>query len=94
MNAKEKKAALKSALSPACEGREVLVVVNDMSVDEAKTKSFAQKMAGIGVEGKALLVDTVENTNAVLAARNNPSCSSSTPCTSTCTTSSTAATSS
>jgi large subunit ribosomal protein L4 len=48
------------------------VVVSDMSVDEAKTKSFAAKVAGIGVEGKALLIDTTENTNALLAARNNP----------------------
>jgi large subunit ribosomal protein L4 len=71
MNTKEKKAALKSALSQRVkEGK--FVVVNDMSVDEAKTKSFAQKMAGIGVEGKTLLVDTMENTNVVLAARNNP----------------------
>jgi large subunit ribosomal protein L4 len=71
MNTKEKKAALKSALSQRVkEGK--FLVVNDMSVDEAKTKSFAQKMAGIGVEGKALLVDTMENTNVVLAARNNP----------------------
>ncbi|HYC60065.1 MAG TPA: 50S ribosomal protein L4 [Thermoanaerobaculia bacterium] len=71
MNTKEKKAALKSALSRRVkEGK--LVVVNDMSVDESKTKSFALKMAGIGVEGKALLVDTLENTNAVLASRNNP----------------------
>ena len=71
MNTKEKKAALKSALSQRVkEGK--FVVVNDMSVDEAKTRSFAQKVAGIGVEGKALLIDTMENTNAVLAARNNP----------------------
>ena len=71
MNAKEKKAALKSALSRRVkEGK--LVIVNDMAVDEAKTKSFALKMAGIGVEGKALLIDTLENKNAVLASRNNP----------------------
>ena len=71
MNTKEKKAALKSALSQRVkEGK--FVVVNDMSVDEAKTKAFAQKVAGIGVDGKALLVDTMENTNAVLASRNNP----------------------
>src|SRR5687767_1108968 len=71
MNTKEKKAALKSALSQRVkEGK--FVVVNDMSVDEAKTKSFAQKVAGIGVDGKALLIDTMENTNAFLAARNNP----------------------
>ena len=71
MNTKEKKAALKSALSQRVkEGK--FVVVSDMSVDEAKTKSFAQKVAGIGVEGKALLIDTAENTNALLASRNNP----------------------
>jgi len=71
MNTKEKKAALKSALSRRVkEGK--FFVVNDLSVDEAKTKSFAQKVAGIGVDGKALVVDTAENTNALLAARNNP----------------------
>jgi large subunit ribosomal protein L4 len=71
MNTKEKKAALKSALSQRVkEGK--FVVVNDLAVDEAKTKSFAQKVANIGVDGKALVVDTVENTNAYLAARNNP----------------------
>jgi large subunit ribosomal protein L4 len=71
MNTKEKKAALKSALSRrVTEGK--LVIVNDMAVEEAKTKSFASKMAGIGVDGKALLIDSLENTNAVLASRNNP----------------------
>jgi large subunit ribosomal protein L4 len=71
MNTKEKKAALKSALSQRVkEGK--FLVVNDMTIDEAKTKAFAEKMAGIGVEGKALLVDTAENTNALLASRNNP----------------------
>jgi large subunit ribosomal protein L4 len=71
MNTKEKKAALKSALSQRVkEGK--LVIVSDMSVGESKTKSFAQKVANIGVEGKALLIDTMENTNAVLASRNNP----------------------
>jgi len=71
MNTKEKKAALKSALSRRVkEGK--LVIVNDMAVDEAKTKSFALKMARIGVDGKALLIDSLENKNAVLASRNNP----------------------
>lgn len=71
MNTKEKKAALKSALSRRVkEGK--FVVISDMGVDEVKTKSFAQKVAAIGVEGKALLIDTLENTNAVLASRNNP----------------------
>jgi large subunit ribosomal protein L4 len=71
MNSKEKKNALKSALSQRVkEGKLVLIV--DLSIDEAKTKSLAAKVAKIGVEGKALLVDSLENTNAVLASRNNP----------------------
>jgi large subunit ribosomal protein L4 len=71
MNAKEKKNALKSALSQRVkEGK--LVLVADLSIEESKTKSLAMKVAKIGVEGKALLVDSFENTNAILAARNNP----------------------
>jgi large subunit ribosomal protein L4 len=71
MNTKEKKAALKSALSQRVkEGK--FVVLSDMAVEEAKTNSFAKKVASIGVDGKALLIDSMENTNAVLAARNNP----------------------
>jgi large subunit ribosomal protein L4 len=71
MNAKEKKAALKSALSQRVkEGH--LVLISDFSVEDAKTKNLAQKVSGIGVEGKALLVDSLENTNLALASRNNP----------------------
>ena len=71
MNAQEKKAALKSALSQRVkEGK--LVLLSDLNVDEAKTNAVARKFAGIGGEGKALLVDSFENTNLALAARNNP----------------------
>ena len=71
MNAQEKKAALKSALSQRVkEGK--LVLLSDLNVEEAKTNAVARKFAGIGVEGKALLVDSFENTNLALAARNNP----------------------
>jgi large subunit ribosomal protein L4 len=71
MNSKEKKNALKSALSQRVkEGK--LVLVADLSIDESKTKSLAMKVAKIGVEGKALLVDSFENTNVILASRNNP----------------------
>ena len=71
MNAKEKKNALKSALSQRVkEGK--LVLVSNLAVEEAKTKSLAEKVLNLGVEGKALLVDTIENTNLVLASRNNP----------------------
>jgi large subunit ribosomal protein L4 len=72
MNTKEKKNALKSALSQRVkEGN--FVLLSDLSVEEPKAKALAVKVAKIGVDkGKALLVDSIENTNAVLAARNNP----------------------
>src|SRR5438093_8714026 len=71
MNTQEKKNALKSALSQRVkEGK--LVLINDLSIEEAKTKALADKVAKIGAEGKTLLVDSLENTNAVLASRNNP----------------------
>jgi large subunit ribosomal protein L4 len=71
MNAQEKKAALKSALSQRVkEGK--FIVVSDVTVDEPKTKAFAERVAKVGVDGKALIVDSNENTNAILASRNNP----------------------
>jgi len=71
MNAQEKKAALKSALSQRVKQGNFIVIA-DMAINESKSKALAQKVAGIGVEGKALLIDTMENTNAILASRNNP----------------------
>ncbi|HEX9500144.1 MAG TPA: 50S ribosomal protein L4 [Thermoanaerobaculia bacterium] len=71
MNSKEKKNALKSALSQRVkEGK--LVLLSDLSVDDSKTKALAEKVMKIGVEGKALIVESFENTNLALAARNNP----------------------
>jgi large subunit ribosomal protein L4 len=71
MNSKEKKNALKSALSQRVkEGK--LVLLSDLSVDEPKTKTLAEKVTKIGIEGKALIVESFENTNLTLAARNNP----------------------
>jgi len=71
MNSKEKKNALKSALSQRVkEGK--LVLLSNLSVEEPKTKTLADKVTKIGVEGKALIVESFENTNLALAARNNP----------------------
>lgn len=71
MNAKEKKNALKSALSQRVkEGK--FVLLNDLAVDEAKTKALAARVASLGLEGKTLFVDSLENTNLLLASRNNP----------------------
>ena len=71
MNAQEKKNALKSALSRRVkEGK--LVLLSDLSIDEPKTKTLSEKVMKVGVDGKALIVDSFENTNLALAARNNP----------------------
>jgi len=71
MNAKEKKNALKSALSFKVKDGKVLLV-NKLTIDEAKTKVLVEKFAGVGVDGKALLVESLENSNLVLASRNHP----------------------
>src|SRR6266850_7047420 len=66
MNAKEKKAALKSALSQRVkEGK--LVLISDFTVEDPKTGALAKKVTKIGVEGKILLVDSFESSNLALA---------------------------
>ncbi len=67
----EKKNALKSALSQKLASNQ-LVVMEDLAISSPKTKAFVQTLAGLGVETKALLVDSQENLNLLLASRNNP----------------------
>ncbi len=67
----EKKNALKSALSRKLRD-EGLVVVDSFALEGPKTKALATSLAGLGVAGKALLVDDRDNQNLHLAARNNP----------------------
>ena len=49
-----------------------LVLLSNLSVEEPKTKTLAEKVTKIGVEGKTLIVESFENTNLALAVRNNP----------------------
>src|SRR6185436_19601635 len=49
-----------------------LVVVDTVTLEGPKTKALATRLAGLGVVGKALLVDDRDNQNLALAARNNP----------------------
>ena len=67
----EKKNALKSALSQKLAGNQV-VVLDSLTIDTHKTKAFIATLERIGVAAKALLVDSRENQNLVLASRNNP----------------------
>lgn len=71
MNRKEKKIALRSALSRKVAQGELLLL-SDMNLEEAKTGSLARTITGLGVDGRALLVDSLDNLNLVLASRNHP----------------------
>ncbi len=71
MNVREKKNALKAALSRKLRDGLVLVV-DRLDLAEPKTKLLVEKVAGLGVTGKALLIDTIENANLHLASRNHP----------------------
>lgn len=67
----EKKNALKSALSQKLVAEQI-VVLDSLDLKSYKTKAFEQVLQGLGVGAKALLVDSQENVNLVLASRNNP----------------------
>ena len=68
LNKKEKRAALKSALSSRVEA-DKLIVVDEMKFEEIKTKNFQAMLNNLSV-AKALVVIEEGNTNAVLSARN------------------------
>ncbi|GEL15533.1 50S ribosomal protein L4 [Pediococcus cellicola] len=66
---KMRRLALKSVLSQKVLD-DSLVVVDDYSFDQPKTKAFAQSLDGLKVTTKALLVLEDDNVNAARAARN------------------------
>ena len=69
LNKKVKRLALKSALSAKAAAEEI-IVIQDMKMDEIKTKKFASLLGKIGVEGKALIVTAGPDENVVKSARN------------------------
>lgn len=68
LNKKEKRAALKSALTTKVEEKK-FIVVDEIAFDEIKTKNFANVLKNLDVS-KALVVLEDGNTNAELSARN------------------------
>ena len=70
LNKKEKRAALKSALTSRVEEKK-FIVVDEMKFDEIKTKNFQNALNNLNVI-KALVVLEEGNTNAELSARNIP----------------------
>ena len=69
MNKKEKKAALKSALTDKVVNNNI-VVVDELKFDEIKTKKFAEVMNNLKATRKALVVLADNDQNVVLSARN------------------------
>ena len=68
LNKKEKRAALKSALSSRVQENK-FIVIDEMNFGEIKTKNFQNMLNNLSV-AKALVVIEDGNTNAVLSARN------------------------
>jgi large subunit ribosomal protein L4 len=70
INKKEKRAALKSALTSRVQENKI-IVVDELKLDEIKTKSFAKVMKNLNVE-KALVVINENDQNIVMSAKNIP----------------------
>ena len=68
LNKKEKRAALKSALTDKVQSGNI-VVVDELKFDEIKTKSFAEVMKNLKVESGIVVIAENDN-NVVLSARN------------------------
>lgn len=71
LSRREKKNALKSALSRKLKDQSIVVIEN-LDLASHKTRDLVQRLGGLGVSGKTLLVDSLENHNLSLAARNVP----------------------
>jgi large subunit ribosomal protein L4 len=71
LSAREKKNALKAVLSRKL-AEDAILVVDSLELENAKAAELARQLAGLGVDGKALLVDRHDNQHLALAARNNP----------------------
>ena len=69
MNKKEKRAALKSALTDKVQNNNI-IVVDELKFDEIKTKRFAEVMNNLKATRKALVVLADNDKNVVLSARN------------------------
>lgn len=69
MPKKMKQGALRSALSERVREGNVFVV-DGWSLNQPKTKEFASSLGKLGLSGKTLIVDSLDNDNLLLSARN------------------------
>ena len=72
LSKREKKNALKSALSQKAADQAILVI-DSLDLSSHRTRELVKRLRGLGIDGKALLVDSIENHNLTLAARNERS---------------------
>ena len=71
LNKKYKRLALKSALSDKAAGNGILVI-DELKMDEIKTKAFKEFLGKLGVEGKALVITKDVDEKVLKSARNIP----------------------
>ena len=71
INRKEKRAALKSALSDKV-AKSKLIVVDKLELEEIKTKVFAEVLKAVGAEGKTLVVLPENDDKVIRSAGNLP----------------------
>jgi large subunit ribosomal protein L4 len=69
MPKKMRQGALRSALSERVREGSVFVV-ESWAFDKPKTKDFSASLGKLGLDGKTLIVDSLENENLILSARN------------------------
>lgn len=72
LSPREKRNALKSALSRKL-ADEQIVVLDSLELASHRTQELVRSLAALGIDGKALLVDSRDNGNLAMASRNNPS---------------------
>ena len=71
VNKKVRRLALKSVLSAKAADGEI-IVVDDIRMDEIKTKTFRRFLDAVNADGKAIVVTDTVKENVVLSARNLP----------------------
>jgi large subunit ribosomal protein L4 len=72
LSRREKRNALKSALSQKISEQKILVI-DSLELGNHKTRELIKRLTGLGIDGKALLIDTFENQNLARASRNEKS---------------------
>jgi large subunit ribosomal protein L4 len=70
LSVREKKNALKSALSRKA-AEERIVILESLEIGSHRTRELVARLDRLGIAGKALLVDSHDNHDLALAARNN-----------------------